>query len=94
MQGLQRDLPTFVVIIAVVAFLAGLCCERIRAGMARRAWQNRRWGRGGVAPLKTWGREGGVSCCRFHGHRVKVDQGTGDWRWYGDGLTELSSSRR
>ena len=60
MQGLQRDLPTFVVIIAVVAFLAGLCCERIRAGMARRAWQNRRWGRGGVAPLKTWGREGGV----------------------------------
>jgi len=61
MQGLQRDLPTFVVIIAVVAFLAGLCCERIRAGMARRAWQNRRWGRGGVAPFKTWGREeGGV----------------------------------
>ena len=35
-----------------------------------------------------------LSCCRFHGHRVKVDQGTGDWRWDGDGLTELSSSRR
>jgi hypothetical protein len=35
-----------------------------------------------------------LSCCRFHGHRVKVEQGTGDWRWDGDGLTELSSSRR
>src|ERR1700730_6734132 len=34
-----------------------------------------------------------VSCCRFHGHRVKVDEGTGGWRWDGDGLIELSSSR-
>jgi len=35
-----------------------------------------------------------VSCCRFHGHRVKVDDGTGGRRWDGDGLIELSSSRR
>jgi hypothetical protein len=35
-----------------------------------------------------------LSCCRFHGHRVKVDEGTGDWRWDVDGLIEHSSSRR
>ena len=52
MQGLQGDLPTlFVVIIAAAAFLAGLCGERLRAQLARQAWQKRRWRRG----------EGGVS---------------------------------
>jgi hypothetical protein len=38
MQGLQVDLPTFVGIIAVAAFLAGLCGERLRAKLAR--WGN------------------------------------------------------
>jgi Protein of unknown function (DUF2726) len=55
MQGLQGDLPTFfVVVIATAAFLAGLCCERLRAILARQAWQKRRWrtGEGGV-PFKT-----------------------------------------
>ena len=47
MQGLQGDLPTFfVVVIATAAFLAGLCCERLRAILARQAWQKRRWRRG------------------------------------------------
>ena len=40
MQGLQG---TFVVIIAAAAFLAGLFCERLRAELARQAWQKRRW---------------------------------------------------
>ena len=55
MQGLQGDLPTFVVvIIAAAAFLAGLCGERLRAKLARQAWQKRRWRRGeGVVPFKT-----------------------------------------
>lgn len=35
-----------------------------------------------------------MSCCRFPGHRVKVDEGTGGWQWDDDGLTGLSSSRR
>ena len=44
MQDLQGDLPTFfVVIIAAAAFLAGLCGERLRAKLARQAWQKRRW---------------------------------------------------
>ena len=51
MQGLQT---TFVVIIAAAAFLAGLCGERLRAKLARQAWQKRRWRRGqGVVPFKT-----------------------------------------
>jgi len=55
MQGLQGDLPTFfVVVIATAAFLAGLCCERLRAILARQAWQKRRWRRGeGGVPFKT-----------------------------------------
>ena len=55
MQGLQGDLPTlFVVIIATTTFLAGLCGERLRAILARQAWQKRRWrrGEGGVVPFK------------------------------------------
>jgi hypothetical protein len=35
-----------------------------------------------------------VSCCRFHGHRVKVDEGTGGRQWDDDGLIGHSSSRR
>ena len=51
MQGLQT---TFVVIIAAAAFLAGLCGERLRAKLARQAWQKRRWRRGeGGVPFKT-----------------------------------------
>ena len=50
MQGLQGDL-LIVVIIAATAFLAGLCGERLRAKLARQAWQKRCWRRG----------EGGVS---------------------------------
>src|SRR5262245_55037078 len=43
MHGLQGNLPTFfMVIIATATFLAGLCCERLRAKLARRAWQKRR----------------------------------------------------
>jgi hypothetical protein len=54
MQGLQGDLPTFVVIIAAAAFLAGLCGERLRAKLARQAWQKWRWRRGeGGIPFKT-----------------------------------------
>ena len=54
MQGLQGDLPTFVAIATAAAFLAGLCGERLRAELARQAWQKRRWRRGerGV-PFKT-----------------------------------------
>jgi hypothetical protein len=56
MQGLQAHLPTFVVVIAAAAFLAGLCGERLRAGLARQAWQKRRWMRGeGGVPCKTGG---------------------------------------
>jgi hypothetical protein len=55
MQGLQGNLPTFfVVIIATAAFLAGLCGERLRAKLARQAWQKRRWRvpfKAGVAPV-------------------------------------------
>src|SRR5262249_58013893 len=53
MQGLQGDLPTLLmVIIAAAAFLAGLCGERLRAKLARQAWQKRRWRRGeGGVPL-------------------------------------------
>jgi hypothetical protein len=40
MQGLQG---TFVVIIAAAAFLAGLFGERLRAELARQAWQKKRW---------------------------------------------------
>ena len=52
MQGLQGDLPTFfVVIIAAAAFLAGLCGERLRAKLARQAWQKRRPSKTGEAPV-------------------------------------------
>lgn len=52
MQGLQGDLPTLlVVIIAAAAFLAGLCGERLRAKLARQAWQKRRPSRMGAAPV-------------------------------------------
>jgi hypothetical protein len=50
MQGLQGDLP-IVVIIAVAAFLAGLCSERLRVDLARRAWQKKRWSKSGAAPV-------------------------------------------
>ena len=51
MQDLQGDLPTFfVVIIAAAAFLAGLCGERLRAKLARQAWQKRRPSKTGAAP--------------------------------------------
>jgi hypothetical protein len=50
MQGLQG---TFVVVIAA-AFLAGLFAERLRAELARHAWQKRRWRKGeGGFPFKT-----------------------------------------
>jgi Protein of unknown function (DUF2726) len=45
MQGLQGDL-LIVVIIAAAAFLAGLCGERLRAKLARQAWQKRGWRKG------------------------------------------------
>ena len=52
MQGLQGDLPTLlVVIIAAAAFLAGLCGERLRAKLARQAWQKRRPSKTGEAPV-------------------------------------------
>jgi Protein of unknown function (DUF2726) len=52
MQGLQGDLPTLlVVIIAAAAFLAGLCGERLRAKLARQAWQKRRPSQTGAAPV-------------------------------------------
>jgi hypothetical protein len=52
MQGLQGDLPTLlVVIIAAAAFLAGLCGERLRAKLARQAWQKRRPSKTGTAPV-------------------------------------------
>src|SRR5712671_5257784 len=52
MQGLQGDLPTFfVVILAAAAFLAGLCGERLRAKLARQAWQKRRPSKTGEAPV-------------------------------------------
>ena len=57
MQGLQGD-PTLVVIIAAAAFLAGLCGERLRAKLARQAWQKRRWRRGEGVPFKTRWRRG------------------------------------
>jgi len=50
MQSLQGDLP-IVVIIAVAAFLAGLCSERLRVDLARRAWQKKRWSKSGAAPV-------------------------------------------
>ena len=60
MQGMQLDQPTLVVIIAVAAFLAGLCGERLRAELARQAWHKRRWKRGGHK--RRWKRgEGGVA---------------------------------
>jgi transposase len=37
---------------------------------------------------------GELSCCRFHGRRVKVDDGTGGRRWDEDGLIGRSSSRQ
>jgi hypothetical protein len=52
MQGLQGDLPTLlVVIIAAAAFLAGLCGERLRAKLARQAWQKGRPSKTGAAPV-------------------------------------------
>ena len=52
MQGLQGDLPTFMV--TATAFLAGLYVERLRAKLARQAWQKKPWSRGeGVVPFKT-----------------------------------------
>jgi hypothetical protein len=60
-QALQRFFETltgghsmqgaWVVILAVAAFLAGLIGERLRAQLARQAWQKRRWGEGG-SPFK------------------------------------------
>ena len=50
MQGLQGDLP-IVVIIAAAAFLAGLCGEQLRAGLARQAWQKSRWSKKGAVPV-------------------------------------------
>jgi hypothetical protein len=58
MQGLQG---TFVIIVAAAAFLAGLCGERLRAELARQAWQKRRWRRGeGIAFKTPWRRGEGV----------------------------------
>src|ERR1700724_505413 len=34
-----------------------------------------------------------LSRCRPYGHRVKVDEGAGGWRWDGDSLIELLSSK-
>ena len=47
MQVLQgSDLGWLLVIVAIAAFLAGLCGERLRADLARQAWRKRRWGKG------------------------------------------------
>ena len=51
----------WMVIIAVAAFLAGLIGERLRAQLARQAWQKRRWRRGEGGPFKArWRRGEGV----------------------------------
>jgi hypothetical protein len=60
-QALQRFFETLtgshdmqgslVVIIAVAAFLAGLCSERLRAELARQAWRKRRWSKTEAAPV-------------------------------------------
>ena len=63
LQALQRFFETltgshsmqgkWVVILAVAAFLAGLCGKRLRARPAPQAWRRRRWGRDeGVVPFK------------------------------------------
>ena len=57
MQGSQGVL---VVIIAAAAFLAGLCGERLRAKLARQAWQKRRWRRGAEFPSRRGGEGEGV----------------------------------
>ncbi|MBR0697012.1 DUF2726 domain-containing protein [Bradyrhizobium lablabi] len=54
---------SLVVIIAVAAFLAGRCSERLRARLARQAWHKRkaRWRRGEGVPFKAgWRRADGV----------------------------------
>ena len=63
LQALQRFFETltgshsiqgkWVVILAVVAFLAGLCGKRLCGRPAPQAWRKRRWGRDeGVVPFK------------------------------------------
>jgi Protein of unknown function (DUF2726) len=37
--------------IAAAAFLAGLCGEQLRAGLARQAWQKSRWSKKGAVPV-------------------------------------------
>ena len=44
-HAMQSSQASLVVIIAVAAFLAGLCGERLRAQLARQAWHKRRWRR-------------------------------------------------
>ena len=42
---------SLVVIIAVAAFLAGLCSESLRAALARQTWQKKRWSKTGAASV-------------------------------------------
>src|SRR6478735_5083958 len=51
LQGLQDDLLPLVIVAA--AFLAGLCGERLRAKLARQAWQKRRRRTDGGVPYNT-----------------------------------------
>ena len=56
MQVQGSDLGWLLVIIAAAAFLAGLCGERLRAKLARQAWQKRRWRGGEGVSFKTGAR--------------------------------------
>jgi Protein of unknown function (DUF2726) len=40
-----------VIIVAVAAFLAGICVERVRAELARQAWRKKRWSQTGAVPV-------------------------------------------
>ena len=54
MQDLQTTFVIAAFLIAAAAFLAGLLCgERLRAKLARQAWQKRRWRRGEGGVPKT-----------------------------------------
>ena len=70
LQALQRFFETltgshsmqgkWVVILAVAAFLAGLCGKRLRARPAPQAWQKRRWRTPQAWRRRRWGRDEGV----------------------------------
>src|SRR5688500_3173713 len=47
-KGMHVDLPTMVFVIAVVAFLSGVCSDRLRANFAWQAWSKGRTREHGV----------------------------------------------